>query len=196
MYKTDLFHLWLLYRIAITKLDILDDFEEIKIGVGYRLNGQKLDSFPGIYISYSSSGINLQHVKRISKLWYNLPHFLFQSNCWYKIYRSWINFFINTSEILSFLFCCNFTWTRVQLLKLEVYVPMLWNLEWLLRAVISTNDLILVSLRRPHLFFKIVSNYRDTSAYALPTLSRMDEGMRNNLYILSTFGLACYIKWM
>lgn len=32
--------------IAITKLDILDDFEEIKIGVGYRLNGKELESFP------------------------------------------------------------------------------------------------------------------------------------------------------
>ena len=36
------------YSIAITKLDILDTFDEIKIGVAYNLNGKKIvDSFPG-----------------------------------------------------------------------------------------------------------------------------------------------------
>jgi adenylosuccinate synthase len=34
-------------RLAVTKLDILDDMDEVKIGVGYSLNGQKLDTFPG-----------------------------------------------------------------------------------------------------------------------------------------------------
>jgi adenylosuccinate synthase len=33
-------------RIAMTKLDVLDDFDEIKICTGYRLNGKKLDNFP------------------------------------------------------------------------------------------------------------------------------------------------------
>lgn len=28
-------------------MDILDDFDEIKIGVAYRLNGKVLDSMPG-----------------------------------------------------------------------------------------------------------------------------------------------------
>lgn len=32
--------------IALTKLDILDTFEEIKIGVAYKLNGNPLDTFP------------------------------------------------------------------------------------------------------------------------------------------------------
>ncbi|XP_076816792.1 adenylosuccinate synthetase isozyme 1-like [Clavelina lepadiformis] len=32
--------------IAITKLDILDDFEEIKVGVAYKHNGQSLPAFP------------------------------------------------------------------------------------------------------------------------------------------------------
>ena len=42
------------FRIAITKLDILDEFKEIKIGVAYRLNGQLLESFPGtrVYNDY------------------------------------------------------------------------------------------------------------------------------------------------
>jgi len=32
--------------LALAKLDILDDFDEIKIGVAYRLNGVLLDSYP------------------------------------------------------------------------------------------------------------------------------------------------------
>jgi adenylosuccinate synthase len=32
--------------IALTKLDILDGFETIKIGVGYKLDGQEIDYFP------------------------------------------------------------------------------------------------------------------------------------------------------
>lgn len=30
----------------LTKLDVLDDFDEIKVGVGYELDGKLLDSFP------------------------------------------------------------------------------------------------------------------------------------------------------
>ncbi len=33
-------------RIAMTKLDVLDDFDEIKVCTGYRLNGKKLNNFP------------------------------------------------------------------------------------------------------------------------------------------------------
>lgn len=33
-------------KIALTKLDVLDDFEEIKICVGYKKDGKKLKSFP------------------------------------------------------------------------------------------------------------------------------------------------------
>ncbi len=32
--------------IVLTKLDVLDGFEELKIGVGYELEGQKIDFFP------------------------------------------------------------------------------------------------------------------------------------------------------
>ena len=32
--------------VALTKLDILDDFDEIKIGVEYLKNGKKLDHYP------------------------------------------------------------------------------------------------------------------------------------------------------
>lgn len=34
-------------RIALTKLDVLDGFEEIKIGTGYRLDGKLLKTPPG-----------------------------------------------------------------------------------------------------------------------------------------------------
>lgn len=34
--------------LAITKLDVLDDFDEVKIGIAYELDGEKnYDSFPG-----------------------------------------------------------------------------------------------------------------------------------------------------
>ena len=32
--------------IALTKLDVLDGFETLRIGTGYRLDGEKLDYFP------------------------------------------------------------------------------------------------------------------------------------------------------
>ena len=38
--------------IGLTKLDILDVFDELKIGVGYLKNGNRMDSFPGLYWSY------------------------------------------------------------------------------------------------------------------------------------------------
>ena len=34
--------------IALTKLDVLDNFEEIKICIGYKLNGKKIDYFPNL----------------------------------------------------------------------------------------------------------------------------------------------------
>lgn len=33
--------------ICLTKLDILDTFDEIKVGVGYKINGQHVEHFPG-----------------------------------------------------------------------------------------------------------------------------------------------------
>ena len=34
--------------IALTKLDVLDDFDEIKICIGYKLNGKRIDYFPNM----------------------------------------------------------------------------------------------------------------------------------------------------
>lgn len=33
--------------IALTKLDILDVLDEIKVGVAYKLNGKRIPHFPG-----------------------------------------------------------------------------------------------------------------------------------------------------
>ena len=38
---------FILCSIALSKLDILDTFEEVKIGVAYKLDGKNLESFPG-----------------------------------------------------------------------------------------------------------------------------------------------------
>ena len=35
--------------IALTKLDVLDGFDEIKVCVGYRLNGRELDHLPAAH---------------------------------------------------------------------------------------------------------------------------------------------------
>lgn len=39
-------------RLALTKLDILDMFTEIKVGVAYKLDGEIIPHFPGIYLGY------------------------------------------------------------------------------------------------------------------------------------------------
>ena len=40
--------------IALTKLDVLDTFEEVKICIGYKLNGVKIDYFPSSETMQSS----------------------------------------------------------------------------------------------------------------------------------------------
>ena len=36
------------FRLAITKLDILDQLADLKIAVAYKYNGETLESFPGL----------------------------------------------------------------------------------------------------------------------------------------------------
>lgn len=38
--------LYIIFRLCLTKLDILDTLKEIKVGVAYKLNGKKIDYFP------------------------------------------------------------------------------------------------------------------------------------------------------
>ena len=40
--------------LAVAKLDVLDSFEEVKIGISYKHKGKVLDSFPGKKTSYFS----------------------------------------------------------------------------------------------------------------------------------------------
>ena len=35
------------FSLAITKIDVLDDMDEIKVAVAYKLKGEKLEGFPG-----------------------------------------------------------------------------------------------------------------------------------------------------
>lgn len=43
----------------MTKLDILDTLEEIKIGVAYKLNGKKIDYFPASITELSNVEVGL-----------------------------------------------------------------------------------------------------------------------------------------
>jgi len=48
--------------IALTKLDVLDGFPELKVGVGYKLNGERMDRLP--------AGSNAQ--ARVEPIWETL----------------------------------------------------------------------------------------------------------------------------
>ena len=37
----------LVFSLAVTKLDILDVFDEVKVGVAYYLDDKKVETFPG-----------------------------------------------------------------------------------------------------------------------------------------------------
>ena len=39
-------------RLNITKLDVLDELEEIKVGVKYVVDGKELRGFPGSSVSF------------------------------------------------------------------------------------------------------------------------------------------------
>lgn len=49
--------------LNLTKLDILDDFQEIKVGVEYKLNGKKIDSLPGSLEDFSKVEIVYETLK-------------------------------------------------------------------------------------------------------------------------------------
>ncbi len=64
--------------IALTKIDVLDHFEEIKICVGYKLNGKEIDYFPSsevdqnniipIYETFKGWQSNTTGIKELEKL--------------------------------------------------------------------------------------------------------------------------------
>lgn len=50
---TSCFYLKLCFdSLAVAKLDVLDTFEEVKIGISYKHKGKVLDSFPGKKTSF------------------------------------------------------------------------------------------------------------------------------------------------
>jgi adenylosuccinate synthase len=60
--------------LAITKLDILDEFDQIQVGVQYELNGEKLDHFPSSHLELSAVQVKYttvegwkQSTKKITK---------------------------------------------------------------------------------------------------------------------------------
>lgn len=56
--KSKLSTFFLLYyrstSLAITKIDVLDDFDEIKVAVDYKIDGEVLPSFPGMEILFDT----------------------------------------------------------------------------------------------------------------------------------------------
>lgn len=50
MFLPDIF----IFRICLTKLDILDSFDEVKIGVEYQLNGKTLNYYPSSLFELAS----------------------------------------------------------------------------------------------------------------------------------------------
>ena len=51
--------------IALTKLDVLDELDEIKVCVGYELNGKKIDYLP----SASEDQFNIKPVYKVFPGW-------------------------------------------------------------------------------------------------------------------------------
>ena len=74
--------------IALTKLDVLDEFEEIKMCIGYDLNGKKLEYFPAatedqfkikpIYKSFKGWKTNTQGVRNMRDLPENAKKYIYE----------------------------------------------------------------------------------------------------------------------
>tara|TARA_B100001121_G_scaffold288924_1_gene287448 strand:+ start:492 stop:1784 length:1293 start_codon:yes stop_codon:yes gene_type:complete len=72
--------------IALTKLDVLDDFDEIKVCTAYELNGEKIDYLPAsseqqfkvkpIYKSFKGWKSSTCGIEKFSKLPINAQHFI------------------------------------------------------------------------------------------------------------------------
>ena len=49
--------------LNLTKLDILDTLPEIKVGIGYKLRGKKINSIPGSLEEFSSVEVEYTTLK-------------------------------------------------------------------------------------------------------------------------------------
>lgn len=52
--------------LCLTKLDILDTFPEIKLAVGYKLHGKKIDYFPSSATDLAAVEVYLNIIPKIS----------------------------------------------------------------------------------------------------------------------------------
>lgn len=53
------------YSIALTKLDILDVLDEIKVGVAYKVNGKRVPHFPGIMLTEAYVFSQVQYCAKV-----------------------------------------------------------------------------------------------------------------------------------
>ena len=80
--------------IALTKLDVLDNFEEIKICIGYKLDGKKIDYFP-----YSESEQkNLKPLYEVHKGWMESTQ---RARSWSELPALAIKFVRRIEEVLG-----------------------------------------------------------------------------------------------
>ena len=80
--------------IALTKLDVLDTFEEIKICIGYKLNGKKIDYFP--YSEFEQK--KLKPIYEVHKGWMESTE---RAKSWTELPALAIKFVRRIEEILE-----------------------------------------------------------------------------------------------
>lgn len=51
-----------IFRICLTKLDILDSFDEVKIGTEYHLNGKALNYYPSSLFELSGVEVHIEYL--------------------------------------------------------------------------------------------------------------------------------------
>jgi adenylosuccinate synthase len=61
--------------LAITKLDILDEFDQIQVGVQYELNGEKLDHFPSSHLELGAVQVKYTTVEGWKKSTKNITKY-------------------------------------------------------------------------------------------------------------------------
>jgi len=88
-----------LTSLALTKLDVLDEFDTIKVGVGYELNGQRLDYFPSydvedikiIYEEFPGWNEPIHECRKIKELPKNARKFIDSLEKFCRIPIDWIS---------------------------------------------------------------------------------------------------------
>ena len=66
----------IVFSAAVTKLDILDTLDMIKIGIAYKINGERIDYFPGIYEMWILQHISIRWPYSAINTYYEACHLL------------------------------------------------------------------------------------------------------------------------